>query len=316
MDCDGEAVDASYCIGNHFRKNHCHPTWSEWFTQKDCNVSGCNLIGKRVRKRVCMFKNGSETNNIHLCSSDSIQSDIMTEQCDLADLPIKCQPHWNKWSEAGPCVVFGCNTSGQQTTRRNCLYRNGTEALNVQMCSNQSAIKMIQCSGNNNCEIDAKYSLFSIPAVVIVLILLGVLLGRKHLRHLSSKQNKKKASPEHNRQIKEDPFYYEIHDSDFTVETQEKRSQNINVKTVSRDSKKSNRVPDSNDKINAEQIALLPTIDTSKTLSQSNQSKTKFASYCSAEDIPAAVNYTSTTNFLDEVATNPQTENYDVMKRI
>ena len=312
VDCDGELANARYCAGNQSMKCECQYAWSDWATKETCNVTNCNSTGKRIKRRVCLYGEGNKTADVQFCRSYSHESNVMMEQCDVDNFPGRCQPHWNEWSKAGPCVVIGCNSTGQQARRRKCLYGDGSEAPNMQMCSNQSSIIIEYCSDNVGtfCDVDSRRYLFSVPVVVCALILLIALLRRKQLRGLFSKCNQKQTPPEQNRPPNEDQIYEEIRDSDRIVEPQKQRGQaNINVETPSGEIERSNRNPNGNDEINADQVALLPNYDTPKNINQSN-SKTNKCYY----EIPTDAK--NTVEGYNEVAANASTEYYDVIKRI
>ena len=58
-----------------------------------------------------------------------------------------CQPIWSKWIAVGPCVVTGCSlTTGERKKSRECLYGDGSETMNYDLCSNNSAIVTEQCN--------------------------------------------------------------------------------------------------------------------------------------------------------------------------
>ena len=90
MDCDGEAVIATYCDGDELKYIECHHFWSEWVVIGQCNVIGCNSIGNRIRKRQCLYGEGIDATNVQLCSTYLNESDVMIEQCDNTNLALNC----------------------------------------------------------------------------------------------------------------------------------------------------------------------------------------------------------------------------------
>ena len=88
MDCDRDAVNAKYCDGDELKYIKCHHFWSEWDAMGQCNVIGCNSTGNRIRKRQCLYGEGSETTNVQLCSTYLNESDVMIEQCDNTNLAL------------------------------------------------------------------------------------------------------------------------------------------------------------------------------------------------------------------------------------
>ena len=90
VDCDGEAVIATYCDEDELKYIKCHHFWSEWVVMGQCNVIGCNSTGNRIRKRQCLYGEGSETKNVQLCSTYLNESDVMIEQCNNTNLALNC----------------------------------------------------------------------------------------------------------------------------------------------------------------------------------------------------------------------------------
>ena len=78
MDCDGDGVQEKYCEGNFTKHTKCQPLWGPWGEAGPCKVSLCNSTGERVRSRLCLYADGSESPDPQLCSN---QSTIIKEQC-------------------------------------------------------------------------------------------------------------------------------------------------------------------------------------------------------------------------------------------
>ena len=173
-DCDGQSVNSTYCIGDQEKQNDCGHVWSDWVTTEPCKATGCNLNGILVRKRQCLYGESKETADVHLCSSNFNDSGVMTQQCDVGEISKNCKPHWNEWSEAGPCIASGCNLTGEQVRRRNCLYVNDTKAPNDLLCSNtSSAIKLETCR-NTNLTLNCMQTLSSITNFTSLHVGIGV----------------------------------------------------------------------------------------------------------------------------------------------
>ena len=90
VDCDGEAVNATYCDGDESKYIECHHFWSEWAVMGQCNVIGCNSTGNRIRKRQCLYGEGIEATNVQLCSTYLNESSVLIEQCDNTNLALNC----------------------------------------------------------------------------------------------------------------------------------------------------------------------------------------------------------------------------------
>ena len=90
VDCDGDAMNATFCDGDELNSIDCHHFWSEWVAMGQCNVTGCNSTGNRIRKRQCLYGKGIEATNAQLCSTYLNESDAMLEQCNNTNLALNC----------------------------------------------------------------------------------------------------------------------------------------------------------------------------------------------------------------------------------
>ena len=77
VDCDEDEINEQYCNGNSAKQEQCRPVWSNWVYGK-CNATGCNATGERLRKRECLYSDGSKDLHITLCSD---QPAVVKEQC-------------------------------------------------------------------------------------------------------------------------------------------------------------------------------------------------------------------------------------------
>ena len=91
MDCDGDEVQQKYCEGNFNKQTQCQPLWGPWAKAGPCEVILCNSTGERVRRRMCLYGDGSQSPDPKLCSN---QSAIVKEQCawDVKQQATACQP--------------------------------------------------------------------------------------------------------------------------------------------------------------------------------------------------------------------------------
>ena len=101
-----------------FAKKNCDKLyWTSWTTTSNCRTSR-----QLDRVRNCTDCDGDYVDP-HYCNGRfSSQT--------------QCQPVWSEWSEAGDCISSGCHSTGKRIRTRKCLYGDGSEALNVQLCSN------------------------------------------------------------------------------------------------------------------------------------------------------------------------------------
>ena len=124
--------------------------WAQWeetgqfsFLFKNCNklywsswteTSNCTLSAQTTFARSCVD-----------CDGDGVQPKYcegnFTKQT-------QCQPLWGAWGEAGPCKLIACNSTGERVRSRLCLYGDGSEPADSQLCSNQSSIVKEQCAGD------------------------------------------------------------------------------------------------------------------------------------------------------------------------
>ena len=90
-DCDSDSVDEKYCNGNPTMQDDCQPTRGAFIKDGPCVVTGCNPnAGEQIKRRECIYDDGSEATNPKLCSN---QSTRVVEQCINNTLPIECTAH-------------------------------------------------------------------------------------------------------------------------------------------------------------------------------------------------------------------------------
>ena len=158
--------------------------WTNWIETTNCSSS---RHWDYVRN--CKDCDGDEVDEKHCDGNSTMQED--------------CQPIWSKWIEVGPCVVTGCSlTTGERKKRRECLYGDGSEAMNYDLCSNTSAIVMEQCT-NNTLPIECSTNTASLyigigvvlVSIVILCILLAVVLYHRRKCRAFSKNSKPNQIP-------------------------------------------------------------------------------------------------------------------------
>ena len=186
VDCDGnQFLYQNYCPGQTSRLEECRPTWTSW-VREGCRSMSCNSFGQQRRLRSCLYSDGSKANNTLLCSN---QLAIMIEQCLPTYLTIKnskinisCQPSWSAWVRSD-CFSVNCNSTGERTRTRKCLYGDGSVTNNTRLCLNQLSIITEQCYFNTSkCNTQKPNSTLNnfinyiIGGVAIVLLILVIVL--------------------------------------------------------------------------------------------------------------------------------------------
>ena len=129
--------------------------WSEWlpldvltYEEKNCDklywstwtqTSNCTLSSHIRYVRLCLDCDENEIARNYCIGSTTKQN--------------VCRPIWSEWSEMEPCIIIGCNKTGNRFRRRKCLYGDGSEASNAKLCSNQSSVITETCFFNGTkCE--------------------------------------------------------------------------------------------------------------------------------------------------------------------
>ena len=162
--------------------------WTNWIETTNCNSS----------------RNWDYVRHCENCDRDKVDE----KYCDgNSTVQEDCQPVWGEWNEEGPCVVTGCNpTTGERVKRRKCLYGDGSETINYELCSNNSEIVTEQCTNNtlpNNCTADTSSATESdntslyeyigigvaLVLIVILCLLLAVVLYRRQKYRTNSTPN-------------------------------------------------------------------------------------------------------------------------------
>ena len=114
----------------YFYKNCNKLYWSSWTETSNCSSSALTTFA-----RSCADCNGNGVQPKY-CEGN------FTKQT-------QCQPLWGPWGKAGPCEVIACSSTGERVRSRRCLYGDGSESADPQLCSNQPAIMKEQCNGIN-----------------------------------------------------------------------------------------------------------------------------------------------------------------------
>ena len=114
------------------------------YTNKNCNIMN---FSNWTRTTSCSSTQKSEyTRSCLDCDNDRVDQNFCFGNPEKYE---KCQLIWSEWSEAGPCVISGCNSTGVRIKTKKCLYEDGSEASSAQLCSNKSStIMREECVGN------------------------------------------------------------------------------------------------------------------------------------------------------------------------
>ena len=121
-------VDKNFLIVSFvYRTKNCNKLhFSNWTVAINCSLSRNSKY-----TRLCLDCDNDRVDE-KFCFGNSVKYE-------------KCQLIWSEWSEAGPCVISGCNSTGVRIRTRKCLYEDGSEASSAQLCSNKSAIMQEEC---------------------------------------------------------------------------------------------------------------------------------------------------------------------------
>ena len=162
-----------------FAKKNCDKIyWAEWIATSNCRTS----------RQIVWVRNCTD------CDGDYVDPQYCNGRFSSQT---QCQPVWNEWSEAGDCVSARCNSTGERLRTRKCLYGDGSEASNVQLCSNASSNMTETCTANitsNDCasspnksSMDSNLGLYigvgvAAALVVILFVVVAVVLYRRGMR--------------------------------------------------------------------------------------------------------------------------------------
>ena len=101
--------------------------WTNWI-----ETTNCSLLRHWDYTRYCEDCDGDEVDEKHCNGNSTMQED--------------CQLIWSSWIE-GDCVVTGCNpTVWERVRTRKCLYGDGKEATQSELCFHQSTTMKKQCN--------------------------------------------------------------------------------------------------------------------------------------------------------------------------
>ena len=155
MECDIKLINIIVKYQTRSKQWGSWTEWSSWvdidefpFLNKNCEklywtswveTSNCKTSAHSTFTRNCMDCY-NDTINQRYCNGST------TKQ-------VSCQPLWSDWGEAGNCISPPCNTTGEQTRTRKCLYGDGSEASSGQLCSEGSPNMTESCVTNNTMNI-------------------------------------------------------------------------------------------------------------------------------------------------------------------
>ena len=113
--------------------------WTSWMETLSCGTSA-----QSTSTRYCMDCYDEEINQKYCHGSISKNE--------------TCWPVWSEWSKAEDCISSGCHSTGERIRTRKCLYENESEALDVQLCSDDSPTKTETCANNlTDCKVSTKF---------------------------------------------------------------------------------------------------------------------------------------------------------------
>ena len=104
--------------------------WTNWVETSNCQTSALTTF----------------TRNCTDCYNDTINQRYCNGNTTMQ---VTCQPMWSEWGEAENYITLPCNTTGEQIRTRKCLYGDGSEASNLQSCSEGSPNMTEFCVTNN-----------------------------------------------------------------------------------------------------------------------------------------------------------------------
>ena len=132
-----------------------YDAWSSWTYLANLVFSKTNCESLHLTQWVQTSNCLTSPNLVYARNCTDCDGDyIDTRYCNEISLSqVPCRHAWSEWTK-GDCVSSRCNSSGERVRTRNCLYGNGSEALNVQLCSDESPNITEPCVANittNDC---------------------------------------------------------------------------------------------------------------------------------------------------------------------
>ena len=158
MECNSKLVN--FTVKYQERSKNLTGSWTSWSSWK--NIDEFSFLNKNCEK--LYWTNWVETSNCETSAQTTFTrncmdcyGDTITKQyCNgNTTMQVTCQPMWSEWGEAGNCISLPCSTTGGQIRTRRCLNGDGSEASNVQLCTEGSPNMTESCVTNNtDCEVN------------------------------------------------------------------------------------------------------------------------------------------------------------------
>ena len=203
MECNSKLVD--FILKYQERSKGILGGWNSWSSWEYLNEY--RFLNKNCEK--LYWTNWVETSNCETSAqtaftrncTDCYNDTISQQYCNgNTTIHVSCQPMWSEWSGAGNCISPSGNTTGERKRTRKCLYGDGSEASNVQLCCNQSSHSTKLCTANStDCEVStdtdsagnnlALYVGVGVGCFVFIAIL--VMSGHFLCKRLASQQKNK-----------------------------------------------------------------------------------------------------------------------------
>ena len=200
MECDMKLVN--FIVKYQERSENILGSWTAWSVWK-C-LEEFFFLNKNCEKlywtnwvETSNCENSVQTTFTRNCT-DCYNDTINQQYCNgNATMQVTCQPMWSEWGEAGNCISLLCNTTGEQIRTRKCLYGDGSEASNVQLCSEGSpnmtescVTSTVDCEVNTNTDsVGNNLALYvSVGVSCFVVIVIFVMSGQYLFKRLASPQ--------------------------------------------------------------------------------------------------------------------------------
>ena len=75
--CYNTIVNITFCRGSFRKYRQCRPSWGVWIAG-DCSATNCNETGKRMRRRKCLYGDGTKSIDSRSCSEEP---EVYAEKC-------------------------------------------------------------------------------------------------------------------------------------------------------------------------------------------------------------------------------------------
>lgn len=138
----------------YYIKRNCNKLyWTNWSTNSQCSISGYTN-----QSRSCVDCDGKTFPFQQYCPGVTSKQE-------------PCHPSWSEWV-TGNCSSTNCDSKGEQIRIRKCLYRDGNEASNTRLCSNQCFPDVKDCDNTKNTLHITPTTNYIIAGVVVCFLLM------------------------------------------------------------------------------------------------------------------------------------------------